>query len=187
MKNIIKELPYLGDSLVTPKVLDKLQELTWSLNPTTIIEVGTFLGTGSTKIFHDSVIINDGQLICIDHCVVNFKIRPGFGQIQSHYHLLLNNLRQLPNAQLLRARSLDAAAMIEDKIADLVFIDAGHSYSEVKEDIKAWLCKVRKGGILCGDDYQMEEVASAVEDTLGDCGYSKVENDGRIWWITVRI
>lgn len=49
--------------------------------------------------------------------------------------------------------SVDAAATFADNSLDFVFIDADHSYENVKQDINAWLPKVRLGGILAGHDY----------------------------------
>ena len=51
---------------------------------------------------------------------------------------------------------------------DLVFIDAAHTYEAVAEDIRAWLPKVRLGGVLCGDDYPHRGVRRAVGEALRD-------------------
>lgn len=43
--------------------------------------------------------------------------------------------------------------IFNEKKLDWVYIDAGHSYEEVKADFEAWFPKVRSGGIVSGHDY----------------------------------
>lgn len=49
--------------------------------------------------------------------------------------------------------SVQMAKEVPDKKLDWVYIDAGHSYEEVKADFYAWYDKVRSGGIISGHDY----------------------------------
>jgi len=49
----------------------------------------------------------------------------------------------------------------------LVFIDADHTYEEVTAQISAFLPLMSAGGIICGDDYPMVAVWTAVRDGLG--------------------
>ena len=56
--------------------------------------------------------------------------------------------------------------MYEDNSLDFVFIDASHKYIDVKEDIINWLPKVRKGGILAGDDFSWSGVRRALKELL---------------------
>merc|ERR1712078_288202 len=56
-------------------------------------------------------------------------------------------------AQLLSARSTDAASIVGDRQFDLVFVDADHSEQGARDDLKAWAPRVRPGGVLAGHDY----------------------------------
>jgi len=53
----------------------------------------------------------------------------------------------------IKNRSVEASKLFEDNYFDFVYIDAGHIYEEVKEDIIAWKDKVKKGGLFGGHDY----------------------------------
>lgn len=84
------------------------------------------------------------------------------------------------NADFRRLPSLEASAVIPDGSLDLVFIDAIHTYKSVTRDIRAWLPKVRKGGMISGDDFTGAHgavVSRAVNDVLG-----KVINIERVWF-----
>lgn len=52
-----------------------------------------------------------------------------------------------------RMASVEGAEMFEDGSLDMVYIDGNHKYEFVKEDIRVWLPKIKKGGFLCGHDY----------------------------------
>jgi hypothetical protein len=76
--------------------------------------------------------------------------------------------------------SVTASRLFNNSSIDLLFIDAGHTYNEVYQDIELWLPKVKKGGIICGHDCQeyyidfKKEVDSKYETI--DCGYSEKFN-----------
>jgi predicted O-methyltransferase YrrM len=86
--------------------------------------------------------------------------------------------------EIIAATSTEAAQQFEGKI-DLLHIDAGHSYEEVKADIKNWLPKVNKGGVLCFHDYGIPknkkldrpEVKQAVDEWRND-KWAEVERAG---------
>jgi predicted O-methyltransferase YrrM len=77
----------------------------------------------------------------------------------------------------IKATSKTASKRFADESLDVVFIDLTHTYEAVKEDIALWLPKVKKGGILAGDDYHENwpGVIQAVDELLygrafiGDC------------------
>ena len=57
--------------------------------------------------------------------------------------------------QFIRKFSDDAVNLIPNNSLDICFIDGNHEYNYVMNDIKNYLPKVKKGGIICGDDYFM--------------------------------
>ncbi len=73
-----------------------------------------------------------------------------------------------------------AAALVPDGWADFVFVDAGHSYRAVKNDIERWQPKVRPGGWFGGHDYNeaYPGVVRAVDEAFGS---SIVLLPGYVW------
>ncbi len=57
------------------------------------------------------------------------------------------------NCTFIREFSGRASLDFEDDSLDFVYIDANHSYENVRNDLNAWVRKVRKGGIVAGHDY----------------------------------
>ncbi|HLK36566.1 MAG TPA: class I SAM-dependent methyltransferase [Polyangiaceae bacterium] len=83
--------------------------------------------------------------------------------------------------ELMQCSSLEAANSFPDHSLDLVWIDASHEYEHVSADIEAWLPKVRAGGTLGGDDYDLVDypgVIRAVRETFAPYGYAV---RGRAW------
>ena len=66
----------------------------------------------------------------------------------------------------IRMTSVDASQLYENNSLDFVFIDASHKYNDVKDDIEHWFPKVRKGGMLAGDDLSWPGVGKAVKELL---------------------
>lgn len=62
-------------------------------------------------------------------------------------------LDQYPNYSFLRLTSMQAVNYFADNSIDFVYIDGNHDFYNVTADIDFWLKKVRKGGIISGDDY----------------------------------
>lgn len=85
----------------------------------------------------------------------------------------------------LRKLSVEAVKDFKNESCDVIFIDMNHSYESVKEDIKLWLPKVKKGGYLAGHDYfniknDSDPVASAVHNVLGS---ENVKGMGANCWV----
>ena len=85
-------------------------------------------------------------------------------------------VRDLPQARFLRLPSLIAHKEVEDASLDFVFIDSVHVYTYALLEIRAWLPKVRLGGMIAGDDY-VGEMADAVNEVL-----TNVNQSYNVWW-----
>lgn len=86
--------------------------------------------------------------------------------------------------------SVVAADFIADESLDMVYIDADHSYEEVRKDILKWTKKVKMGGIVSGHDYNPNGgfgVHRAVDELVNDfiLQPDDASVDNNIWW-TIR-
>lgn len=176
----IAELPLLRASLIDRACEETLTALCARVSARTIIEVGTFLGMGSTQVFCRALPA-EGRLFCVDTFCVNM-VRYQRPQ-DPHFHAFLSNIKQTGVASKIvpvRMTSLEASRALA-VTADLVFIDGDHGEQAVMADIAAWMPHVRPGGILCGDDYNVAQcpgVAPAVQRAL-----PQHQTEGRIWWV----
>jgi hypothetical protein len=89
--------------------------------------------------------------------------------------------------RLARCKSLEAALTVPDEWLDFVFLDGDHRYEAITQDIRAWLPKVRKGGLICGHDFtpgwpgvvQAVQEAAATLDGFTDL---KVDTKSACWF-----
>jgi hypothetical protein len=67
---------------------------------------------------------------------------------------------------------------------DFVYIDGNHSYEYVKDDIKSYFPKLKKGGVIGGDDFSTSfpGVPKAVIEFAGKKHLS-IHGDEKDWWI----
>lgn len=138
------------------------------------IEIGCWKGKSSAYMAVE--IANSRKRIeftCIDTWKGN-KENQNAPELNRLYEIFKDNMRSLENYYSdLRMPSLQAAKLFEDDSLDFVFIDGSHEYVDVKNDINAWLPKVKMGGILAGHDYWKDtnawpDVKRAVRDLLSD-------------------
>lgn len=68
--------------------------------------------------------------------------------------------------------SLNASSLFAPASVDFVMIDAGHSYNDVMTDLHTWWRKIKPGGYIAGDDY---DVFSGVTDAANDFFYGQFD------------
>ena len=121
-------------------------------------------------------------LLCVDH----WKGSEEHEKVPTNlFYQFIHNVKPIMSCLgYLRQDSVKAAKGFEDGHFDFVFIDAGHDYDSVKADITAWLPKVKKGGVIAGDDYPMEGVAKAVKELIPDANLGQ-ESGWAYWWANV--
>jgi hypothetical protein len=149
-------------------VLDRLEGVE---NPVGV-EVGVYRGDMSAKLLK---LRDDLTLYMVDNWKAADERAVGYrrtldprakdGEKEQKYHM--KEAKRVTafaakRRHIVRADSADAAAETPDGSRDFVFIDADHSYEAVRDDIAAWLPKIRPGGLLCGHDYSKPGERSAV-------------------------
>jgi len=84
-----------------------------------------------------------------------------------------------PKVEVHRLDSSDAALLFADESIDFWHTDGDHSLAGVRRDITMWAPKVKRGGILSGDNYEAATVAQGVRELLPD---HQLLANGRLWW-----
>jgi cephalosporin hydroxylase len=69
---------------------------------------------------------------------------------------------------IIKGRSLAVIDQIPDHSMDFIFHDSDHSYPFVKNEIQAYLPKLKSGGYSMGDDYNWGTVERSVKEAFGE-------------------
>lgn len=140
------------------------------------VEIGSYKGRSSSYMAVE--IINSGKNIkfdCVDTWMGSEEHQKGqYSEDQDVvndrlFDVFNNNMKPVEgHYNTIRLDSVSAASNYPDRSLDFVFIDAAHDYESVKQDIIAWLPKVKIGGIISGHDYHHPPVVQAVSEMLPD-------------------
>ena len=124
------------------------------------VEVGSFKGRSSA--FMAVEIANSGKKIqfdCVDTWAGSVEHQAGAEcEVKevvegTLYDTFLNNMKPAEGLyRPLRMTSLEAAAQYEDNSIDFLMLDGSHETEDVIADIKAFLPKMKDGGVMTGDD-----------------------------------
>lgn len=146
------------------------QFITEAKDGSTIVEIGSWFGK-STKYLLDRI-FQSGKSIKVE-VIDTFKgsLNESIHQniVQSYdgdiYQTFYENIDFNNDVIVHKNYSNDSAELFENSSIDFLMIDADHSYEAVTSDIKNYFNKVKPGGIISGDDYNVfEGVTKAVNE-----------------------
>jgi len=157
-----------------------------------VVEVGVWQGDLSERILRECPQVE--QLILVD------PWRPVYGRLDSGAWAILGpglNEREMTDAEavtryrmkpfgrratILKLPSVEASRILTDGTLDAVLIDALHFEPHVSDDIRAWWPKLRRGGLMVGDDYGSfyPGVEIGVQAVFGE----RYKVLGQTWWVT---
>ncbi len=140
-----------------------------AIQPRLLVEVGAW--KGASACFWAGMMRRqkiDGAVLCIDTWLGGLEhllwenewsIRPYYrhGYPMLYYQFLANVMREglqdyivpLPAASLIGARWMKRKKLL----ADVVYIDGSHEEEDVYNDLREYWPALRRGGIICGDDF----------------------------------
>lgn len=147
-----------------------------------IVEVGTWFGRSAYVLAYVAA-LKEGELICVD----TWRGLPQ-SPLDNRYeaalttnvlHAARNNLAVFgATVRFEVGESSIVLPSIPTNYAALIHIDGDHSLPVVEEDVLSGWRIARKGGVICGDDYNEPDVQTAVR-ALGIVPEVK----GKLWWV----
>lgn len=136
-----------------------------------ILEIGSWVGASALSWAQGLRQHNHGKgtITCVDawkpffdrslHQADVYQTMEQALSTETAYQLFLHNISTLPQTircQHLRAQSEAILPLLKEKAFDIIFIDGDHAYTPVLRDIKNSLALVKDGGMICGDDLNLQ-------------------------------
>lgn len=81
----------------------------------------------------------------------------GVKKQNQYYEIAKERLAKYSACEIIRKTSMEAVKDIEYESLDFVYIDGAHTFDYVMTDLIEWGKRVRRGGIIAGDDYKQHK------------------------------
>ena len=93
-----------------------------------------------------------------------------------NFEITLKNLEKYKDRyEIIRKYSHEAFDQFKDNSIDFIYIDGNHSYDAVKKDLELWYPKLKIGGVINGDDYNVFPVEKMPDGSI--FGVTKAVNE----------
>lgn len=136
--------------------------------PVQIMEIGSWVGVSALAFAEGIKRFNGGKghVFCCDYWEKSDEIKYLENHLQVHssppqnnFSIFMYNIRVSGYHRLITPIMEDsriAAAALRDEYFDIVYVDGFHGYSVAAADIRNGKRLLREGGILCGDDLELQ-------------------------------
>ena len=137
-----------------------------------IIEIGSYQGE-STEIIAKTFLNSEINAVDIWHQYIedvngdgtlNYTLESQQLELEEAELKFTERIKNFSNVKKNKIYSLDFCEQLENNSIDFVYIDGNRQYSSVKEDILAWMPKIKTGGIISGHDYGWPSVQRALSE-----------------------
>lgn len=158
---VIWRRPYWGgylrarqnSALKIQAILDDLELRLKRRENVQMLEVGSYAGQSAVMYAGLMKKYGNGHLTCIDPWK-DFEVNGQKYSMEPVYRLFLRNVELSGVGNYVSAiRSTSSEARVSDY--DIVYIDGDHSYTGVRADILKFQRHLLRGGVLCGDDFNL--------------------------------
>ena len=161
-----------------------------------IMEIGSWLGASALSFAQGLKEYSNSQgvITCIDAWKPFFNEEKNDSDVHKNmqamlgsdiaYNIFLHNISTLPATiicQHLKGQADNILPILKENQFDIIFVDADHTYEPVKRDILNSIPLLKDGGIICGDDLnlQMFECDNDLAKKSGDIDFIKDPKTGR--------
>lgn len=168
-----------------------------------VVEVGSWLGRSTIGM---AIMNRDMNKECKIYAVDTWEGSSGCGDEEYHIHIkdellkkenktlfekFIANVKEFDLEDIIlpiKKPSVEASKDFENESIDILVIDGAHDFDSVYEDLKCWVPKVKKGGIIIGDDHSpsFPSVEAAVVAYFGRGNYELFDNSdiglSETWW-----
>ena len=119
------------------------------------VEVGVLEGKYSEKIMNFFKKKNKNLELWLVDPWISSDDYTEFSQkkLDDSYKKVVEKFKDNQNIKIIKDKSLAASDKFSNGSLDFVYIDGDHDYKHIKNDLNIWFKKLKKNGVLFGDDY----------------------------------